>query len=195
MAAKTQIAKFGSAALDLASGRLKRARRLDSPNCDERPDPGDISLLVIHNISLPPDEFGGRWIDDLFTNRLDPKAHPYFAGIHHLRVSSHLFIDRRGRVTQYVPFGRRAWHAGVSSFEGRERCNDFSIGIEMEGCDTKPFTEKQYARLASVTRAILCAYPKITPKRITGHSDIAPGRKTDPGPHFDWARYKRELRP
>ena len=183
----------GSAPIALPQGWLQGARQLPSPNHDERPDPQDISLLVIHNISLPPDRFGGPWIDALFTNSLDPKAHPYFEGIKHLRVSSHLCIFRDGRVTQYVPFGRRAWHAGVSSYEGRERCNDFSIGIEMEGCDSKPFTARQYARLARVTRALLAAYPRLTPERITGHSDIAPGRKTDPGPCFEWVRYRAAL--
>ncbi len=183
----------GSAAILLPDGLLRGARQRPSPNQDPRPDPDDVSLLVIHNISLPPDRFGGPWIDALFTNSLDPKAHPYFETIHTLRVSSHLCIFRDGRVTQYVPFGRRAWHAGVSSFEGRERCNDFSIGIEMEGCDSKPFTAKQYARLARVTGALLAAYPRLTPERITGHSDIAPGRKTDPGPCFDWTRYRGAL--
>ena len=193
MTAKTQIRPTGSAALDPARGLLTRARQTPSPNCDERSDPADISLLVIHNISLPPDRFGGRWIEGLFLNRLDPAAHPYFATIHQLRVSAHCVIYRDGRVQQFVPFHRRAWHAGVSVFEGRERCNDFSIGIELEGCDTKPFTARQYRALARVTRALLRAYPRLTPARIAGHSDIAPGRKTDPGPHFDWPRFRREL--
>jgi AmpD protein len=182
----------GSPAIS-AQGWLAAARPLPSPNQDERTDPADISLLVIHNISLPPDRFGGPWIDALFTNRLDPKAHPYFETIHQLRVSAHLCIFRDGRATQYVPFVRRAWHAGVSSFQGRERCNDFSIGIELEGCDSKPFTAKQYARLVRVTRALLAAYPGLAPERIVGHSDIAPGRKTDPGPCFDWTRYRAAL--
>jgi AmpD protein len=173
---------------------LPRAHRLPSPNCDERPAAGDISLLVIHNISLPPDQFGGPWIDDLFLNRLDHSAHPYFEQLRELRVSAHCCIFRDGRLTQYVPFDRRAWHAGKSTFEGRERCNDFSIGIELEGCDTRPFTQAQYARLVRVTRVLLQAYPKLTRSRIVGHSDIAPGRKTDPGPHFDWARYRKDLR-
>jgi AmpD protein len=173
---------------------LPRVRRLPSPNCDERPPAADISLLVIHNISLPPDRFGGPWIDDLFLNRLDYDAHPYFEQLRELRVSAHCCIFRDGRLTQYVPFHRRAWHAGKSQYEGRERCNDFSIGIELEGCDTKPFTQAQYARLARVTRLLLGAYPKLTRSRIVGHSDIAPGRKTDPGSHFDWARYRRDLR-
>ena len=176
----------GSAAID-AEGWLRRARRLPSPNCDARPDPDDISLLVIHGISLPPGRFGGGWIDRLFTNTLDARAHPYFAQIATLRVSAHLLIDRRGRLTQYVPFARRAWHAGVSSFEGRERCNDFSIGIELEGTDTQPYTRRQYTRLVRCVHAIRARHPRITPARIVGHSDIAPGRKTDPGPAFDWA--------
>lgn len=176
-------------------GRLRGARQVPSPHCDDRPDAQDVSLLVIHNISLPPDRFGGRWIEDLFIGKLDGSAHPYFADIHHLKVAPHALIDRNGRLTQFVPLHRRAWHAGASSFGGRERCNDFSIGIELEGSDHKPFTEKQYRRLGSVTRLLMRLYPAITRSRIIGHSDIAPGRKTDPGPHFDWRRYKRELRP
>lgn len=194
MSRQTSPAPKGSRlCIDPASGLLSGARQLPSPNCDERPDPADISLLVIHNISLPPGRFGGPWIDRLFTNRLDPSAHPYFEGIKHLTVSAHLCIFRGGAVTQYVPFPRRAWHAGASNFEGRGRCNDFSIGIELEGSDDTPFTARQYARLATVTRLVLSAYPRITPARIAGHSDIAPGRKTDPGPLFDWARYRAAL--
>lgn len=182
-----------AAAVDAATGLLRGARYLASPNCDERPDARDISLLVIHNISLPPDQFGGPWIADLFMRRLDASAHPYFETLKDLKVSAHCVIYRNGQLTQFVPFHKRAWHAGVSSFQGRERCNDFSIGIEMEGCDSKPFTQKQYRRLIAVTRALMRAYPSITPQRITGHSDIAPGRKTDPGPHFDWTRFRRQL--
>lgn len=174
-------------------GRLLGVRYLESPNCDDRPADDDISLLVIHAISLPPDRFGGPWIDQLFTNRLEVTAHPYFQTIKDLRVSAHLLIRRGGGVVQYVPFGRRAWHAGVSSYDGRSRCNDFSIGIELEGCDTRPFTERQYRSLASVSRALLTAYPRISTQRIVGHSDIAPGRKTDPGPHFDWARFRKSV--
>ncbi len=181
--------------IHLPDGLLVGARQRPSPNCDERSDPDDISLLVIHNISLPPDRFGGPWIDALFTNTLDPAAHPYFETIKDLRVSAHLCVFRSGAVTQYVPFRRRAWHAGVSSFQGRERCNDFSIGIELEGCDTRPFTAKQYRSLQRVTRLLMQAYPRITSQRIAGHSDIAPGRKTDPGPHFDWPRFKGALPP
>lgn len=172
---------------------LARATRKPSPNYDARPDSADISLLVIHNISLPPDEFGGAWIDDLFLNRLDCDAHPYFERLRDLKVSAHCCIFRDGRLTQYVAFNQRAWHAGQSNYEGRERCNDFAIGIELEGCDTQPFTAAQYRRLTSVSRTLLKAYPKLSPHRIVGHSDIAPGRKTDPGPHFDWTRYRRSL--
>jgi len=172
-----------------AGGWLNRATRRPSPHRDLRPTDGDIDLLVIHNISLPPGEFGGPWIDDLFLGRLDANAHPYFAGIARVRVSTHLLIRRDGDRIQYVPFGERAWHAGVSCFEGRERCNDFSIGIELEGSDTDPFTPAQYQSLAAATRAILSAYPRIRPERIVGHSDIAPGRKTDPGPCFNWGLY------
>ncbi len=144
---------------------------------------------MIHSISLPPGEFGGPWIDDLFLSRLDPAAHPYFRAIAGVPVSAHLLIRRDGCCVQYVPFGERAWHAGASCFAGRERCNDFSIGIELEGSDDAPFEPAQYETLADVARALMAAYPGIRPDRIAGHSDIAPGRKTDPGPHFDWDRF------
>ena len=176
-----------------ATHRLSGARWLPSPNCDARPHPADVSLLVVHAISLPPGRFGGRWIDALFSNTLDPAAHPYFGRIRQLKVSSHLCLFRDGAVRQYVAFDRRAWHAGESAFEGRARCNDFSIGVELEGCDEQPFEARQYRRLAQVAGALMRAYPAITPARIVGHSDIAPGRKTDPGPHFDWARFHAEL--
>jgi AmpD protein len=177
-----------------ARGWLASARQSPSPNCDERPAGALVDLLVIHNISLPPGLFGGRWLDDLFLGRLDASAHPYFevaraAG----PVSAHLLIRRDGTTIQYVPFALRAWHAGRSSFEGRERCNDFSIGIELEGTDDTPFEAAQYAALTAATCAIVKRYPAIRPHRIVGHSDIAPGRKTDPGPHFDWARYLGSL--
>jgi len=178
--------------LDTATGLWSNATQLASPHCDARPT-DEVSLLVIHNISLPPAVFGGGFIDDLFLGRLDPEAHPYFAGIAHLKVSAHACIFRDGRVTQYVPTTQRAWHAGQSSFEGRSRCNDFSIGIELEGTDDEPFTDAQYETLTAMTRAILKVYLKITPKRIVGHSNIAPGRKTDPGPHFDWLRFRGSL--
>ena len=182
--------RFG---IDRATHRLRGARFRPSPNCDARPDPADVSLLVVHAISLPPGKFGGGFVDRLFANTLDPGAHPYFQEIRQLRVSSHLFVARTGAVTQYVPFDRRAWHAGESRFEGRTRCNDFSIGIELEGCDERPFEDRQYRRLAEIARLLLRAYPALTPARIVGHSDIAPGRKTDPGPHFDWLRLHAEL--
>lgn len=176
------------------AGWLRGVRRIESPNCDARPEATEISLLVIHAISLPPDRFGGPWIEQLFTNTLNLDAHPYFAGLRDLRVSAHLLIRRNGEATQYVSFDRRAWHAGVSQFEGRTRCNDFSIGIELEGCDSRPFTARQYAQLARLTRALLRHYPALSTSRIVAHSDIAPGRKTDPGPHFDWLRYRAALK-
>ncbi|MGA0806137.1 MAG: 1,6-anhydro-N-acetylmuramyl-L-alanine amidase AmpD [Pseudohongiellaceae bacterium] len=172
---------------------LDAALRVPSPNCSERPDAADISLLVIHNISLPPGEFGGPHIDELFCNRLDPAAHPYFAGICHLQVSAHLLIRRDGSVVQYVSFDRKAWHAGRSSFEGRADCNDYSIGIELEGSDDQPFSAAQYRALGAVTGTLLECYPRLHPARIAGHSDIAPGRKTDPGPCFDWQAYRSAL--
>lgn len=178
----------------LEDGWLTGVKRVPSPHCDARPDDESPSLLVIHNISLPPGEFGGPYIDQLFTATLDPAEHPYFQGISHLRVSAHCLIRRDGAVVQYVPFHQRAWHAGVSQFAGRERCNDFSIGIELEGTDTLPFTAEQYQQLARITQLLLDSYP-ITSQRITGHSDIAPTRKTDPGPAFDWQRYRQLIQP
>ncbi len=175
------------------AGWLAGVRRLASPNADERPEGVPVDLLIIHCISLPPGEFGGCWIDDLFCNRLDFDAHPYFHGLRGLRVSSHLLVRRDGRVTQYVPLHRRAWHAGASAWEGRGRCNDYSIGIELEGTETLGYSDAQYLALARLTREIRRAFPAITDKRIVGHSDVAPGRKTDPGPAFDWARLRSEL--
>lgn len=175
--------------------RLLGAAYRESPNHDARPQAEAPSLIVIHNISLPPDRYDAHpghpnqsYIDDLFLNRLDATADPYFAGIAALRVSAHLCLFRDGRIVQYVPFDRRAWHAGVSVWQGRSRVNDFSIGIEVEGSDTRPFEAEQYRRLAAIIRALHAAYPSLPPDAITGHSDIAPGRKTDPGPHFDWPR-------
>jgi AmpD protein len=176
----------------LSHGWLQEARHSPSPNFNERPEGCEINLLVIHNISLPPGEFGGSWIDDLFHNRLDPDAHPYFREIEGLVVSAHCLIRRDGEIIQYVPFDKRAWHAGQSSYCGIDNCNDFSIGIELEGTDEEPYTDAQYQSLALVTDAIRKSYPSITDERIVGHSDIAPGRKTDPGLAFDWHRY-REL--
>lgn len=171
------------------------ARRCLSPNQDSRPDDSQPELIVVHAISLPPGEFGGPFIEQLFCNQLNPEAHPYFVGIADLRVSAHALIDRVGQTTQFVPFDRRAWHAGVSSWRGRDRCNDFSIGIELEGCDERPFTTPQYVVLARMIRWLASRYPALARENaLAGHSDIAPGRKTDPGPHFDWARLEQCLR-
>lgn len=175
------------------AGWCQQARRVPSPHHNERAAPDDISLLVVHGISLPPGEFGGPFIDDLFMGRLDPEAHPYFAGIHRLRVSAHCLIRRDGELVQYVPFGARAWHAGVSSWQGREACNDFSIGIELEGTDETPYTDAQYFALVGLTRAISARYPAVTMEKIVGHCDIAPGRKTDPGESFQWSRFREML--
>ncbi len=174
---------------------LEGVRKVISPNCDERPESIDIDLLVIHSISLPPDEFGGDYIDHLFSNCLDAEQHPYFKEIATLRVSAHIMINRQGMLTQYVPFTQRAWHAGESEFEGRSQCNDYSIGIELEGCDSKDFTAEQYTALKNTTKALMQACPKITKNRITGHCHIAPNRKTDPGPQFDWDKYLSSLPP
>jgi len=171
-------------------GLLAGSRFVPSPNCDERPGNEEICLLVIHAISLPPGEFGGVAIEQLFMNRLDPLAHPYYREIAALRVSSHFLIDRGGAVIQYVPCGKRAWHAGVSRWRERERCNDFSIGIELEGCDEEPFANAQYQALAHLVNVLKRHYPI---QDIVGHCDIAPGRKTDPGPHFDWLRFLESL--
>lgn len=160
---------------------------MPSPNHDRRPGgDADIDLLVVHGISLPPGEYGGSHVDALFTNTLDPDAHPYFKQIEHLRVSSHLLIARDGQLTQYVPFTHRAWHAGESCFEGRERCNDYSIGIELEGEDDVAYEDVQYRQLAGIVNELMLCYPLITKRRVTGHSHIAPQRKTDPGSAFEW---------
>jgi AmpD protein len=169
-------------------GVVAAARQVSSPNCDERPSGVPVSLVVVHGISLPPGEFGGDAIERLFTNTLDPAAHPCFETIRDLRVSAHFLIRRDGALVQFVPAGKRAWHAGVSSWRGRERCNDFSIGIELEGTDERRYERAQYATLARLVRALRRRYPIRT---IAGHSDVAPGRKTDPGPHFDWSRVPR----
>ena len=162
--------------------------QLASPNFDARPDGAEVELLAIHNISLPPSEFGGNWIDDLFLNRLDPAAHPYFATIYTFEVSSHYLIRRNGAVTQYVSCNDRAWHAGASTWRGKSRCNDFAIGIELEGDDFSPFTDAQYLALQALNQAICARYPTIN--GVAGHSEIAPERKTDPGAYFDWARFE-----
>ena len=174
-----------SALID-ADGRHAGAVWVPSPNFDQRPENSRIELLVIHNISLPPGEFGGPWIDALFQNRLDPDAHPYFREIAALEVSAHFLIRRDGELRQYVSTDDRAWHAGVSRWKERERCNDFSIGVELEGADDVPFAEHQYECLAALTRALFERYGKLD---LAGHSDIAPERKTDPGPWFDWGRF------
>ncbi|MGZ0785255.1 1,6-anhydro-N-acetylmuramyl-L-alanine amidase AmpD [Pseudomonas sp. TKO26] len=178
--------------LDPATGWCHGVRHCPSVNFNERPA-GEISLLVIHNISLPPGQFGTGKVQEFFQNRLDVTEHPYFAGIADLRVSAHFLIERDGAVTQFVSCLDRAWHAGVSSFEGRDTCNDFSLGIELEGTDELPFTEAQYRSLNALTEQLQAVYSAITTQRICGHSDIAPGRKTDPGPAFDWARYRAAL--
>lgn len=173
---------------DIQAGVIEGARQVPSPNHDARPTGIVVDLLVVHGISLPPNEFGGNYIEQLFTNCLDPGAHPYFASICHQRVSAHALIRRDGSLVQFVNLNDRAWHAGASVFDGRSACNDFSIGIELEGADDVAYTPVQYQVLAQAARAIMRAYPAITPKRIAGHSDIAPGRKTDPGASFDWNR-------
>lgn len=160
-----------------------------SSHFNHRPNPKDISLLVIHNISLPPGQFGGDYIDDLFLGRLDCCADPYFGQLEGLRVSAHCMINRRGDVTQYVSFAERAWHAGLSVFEGRDNCNDYAIGIELEGTDNTAYTDQQYIALARLTKRLQQTFPLITRQRIVGHCDIAPIRKTDPGEAFDWSRY------
>jgi AmpD protein len=174
--------------LELENNRnwLANARRLMSPNCDARPEGCVIDLVVIHGISLPPGQYGGPYIDQLFTNALDADVHEYFREIRTLRVSAHLLINREGGITQYVPFSMRAWHAGESLFCGRAACNDFTIGIELEGCDETPYENAQYRALAEVVSTLQEHWPGITRERIVGHSDIAPERKTDPGPSFDW---------
>jgi AmpD protein len=180
--------------VELPDGLLSGARQCPSPYQDARPDGCVISLVVVHGISLPAREFGGPWIERLFCGTLDCAAHAGFAALAGLRVSAHFLIRRDGELIQYVPCAQRAWHAGVSLFEGRECCNDFSIGIELEGADEVAYEDIQYQRLAAVLRALMLAYPDITPARIVGHSDIAPGRKTDPGPAFDWPRLRALLR-
>lgn len=178
--------------VDMQTGLVQGVRYIPSPNCDDRPDGANIEVLVIHAISLPPGQFGGPGIEQLFSNRLNPDEHPYYKEIRGLEVSAHLLIRRDGNICQFVPLHRRAWHAGQSCCEGRNRVNDFSIGVELEGSDEVPFEDAQYRALTTLTRALMHAYPAITPARIYGHADISPGRKTDPGPCFDWQRYRRD---
>ena len=175
--------------IDAATGWLSAVVHCPSTHFNERPAGVDISLLVIHNISLPPGQFGTGCVQQFFLGSLDPAADPYFFGIADLRVSAHFLIERGGGITQFVSCLQRAWHAGQSCFAGRDNCNDFSIGIELEGTDDQPFTDAQYASLIALTRTLQQAFPLITRERITGHEHIAPGRKTDPGPCFDWSRY------
>lgn len=181
--------------IDVDSGWIHRVRKVLSPNCDRRPRGAGLELIVVHGISLPPGVYGGPYIDDLFTGNLDPTSHPYFASIASGRVSAHVLISRSGAVTQYVSFGERAWHAGESSYCGRRACNDFSVGIELEGADDSAYERVQYTRLAALVKALRKAYPALERADIVGHSDIAPGRKTDPGPTFDWDLLRRLTRP
>ncbi|AWE82333.1 TPA: 1,6-anhydro-N-acetylmuramyl-L-alanine amidase AmpD [Pseudomonas aeruginosa] len=178
---------------DSVTGWVRGVRHCPSPNFNLRPQGDAVSLLVIHNISLPPGQFGTGKVQAFFQNRLDPNEHPYFEEIRHLTVSAHFLIERDGAITQFVSCHDRAWHAGVSCFDGREACNDFSLGIELEGTDTEPYTDAQYTVLAGLTRLLRAAFPGITPERIQGHCDIAPERKTDPGEAFDWSRYRAGL--
>jgi N-acetyl-anhydromuramoyl-L-alanine amidase len=170
----------------VATGLMQGVRQVLSPHFDARPAGVEPDLIVMHGISLPPGNFGGPWIDRLFSGNLPREAHPYFAEISGMRVSTHLLVRRNGQLVQYVPFGKRAWHAGASEYQGRSACNDFSIGIEMEGADEVPYEGAQYDGAGAAIRALLEAYPKLSAGRIVGHSDVAPGRKTDPGPSFDW---------
>ena len=178
---------------DSTTGRINEARQLASPNCDDRPATSEPELIVVHGISLPPGEYGGPWIDQLFTNKLPPDSHPYFSEVADMRVSSHFLIRRDGELVQYVPLGRRAWHAGQSCYDGRESCNDFSVGIELEGVDTEPYEQLQYERLADLIKTLRNEVASLRDADIVGHSDIAPGRKTDPGEAFEWPLLKRLL--
>lgn len=180
--------------VDLKTGLLNSVTYIHSPNCDERPEGEVISLVVVHGISLPPGQFGGKGVEQLFTNQLNPSEDPYYQTIGHLKVSSHLFINRRGEITQFVPFDKRAWHAGVSHYQQRDKCNDFSIGIELEGTDQTPYTASQYHALRNVINALLQAYPTIPQEAVTGHEHIAPGRKTDPGPYFMWSAIRQGIK-
>ena len=177
-----------------SAGWLDPVNIVPSVNHNARPNGAEVSLLVVHNISLPPGQFGGGYVQQLFCNQLDCSAHPYFEQLKGLEVSAHCLIEREGAITQFVPFGARAWHAGVSEFNGRPNCNDFSIGIELEGTDDTPYTNAQYQALAAVAALLMQAYPAITPARMVGHSHIAPTRKTDPGPAFDWPRFMDSIK-
>ena len=173
---------------EIKNNLLTVATQLDSPHCNDRPPNTLIELVVIHGISLPPGKFGTGVIEDFFCGKLPFTTEPYYEPIKDLKVAAHLLISRQGKITQFVPFDRRAWHAGISTFAGKSGCNDFSIGIELEGTDHVPYEEIQYEQLTAVLQAIMSTYPVITRDRIVGHEDVAPGRKTDPGPSFDWSR-------
>lgn len=173
---------------------LSRVRARPSPNHSPRPDPGDVTLLVVHNISLPPGCYGTGLVEAFFLNELDVSGDPALADLAGVRVSAHLLIERSGRITQFVAFDRAAWHAGVSCWRRRHRCNDFSIGIELEGCDDDIYTAAQYRRLVQVTRALFHRYPRLSADAVVGHLEVAPGRKTDPGPEFDWSGYLQAIR-
>jgi AmpD protein len=188
-----RMQRTAAAEVDVGRGMLVGARELLSPNQDARPPGATIDLVVVHGISLPVGQYAGEWVERLFTNQLPPAAHPLFAEIAALRVSAHLYIRRSGACVQFVPFHARAWHAGASSWRGRGACNDYSVGIELEGTDTEPYAEVQYGRLAEVIAALCRAYPTLAPGAIAGHSDVAPLRKTDPGPVFDWGLLRARL--
>ena len=189
----TTTKKIITVKINTETGLVEDIDYIASPNCDERPNGADINLIVIHSISLPPGKYGEHWIEKFFTNQLPPDEHPYFEEIKDLKVSAHTLIKRDGSLQQFVPFSQRAWHAGQSCYEGRDSCNDFSIGIELEGTDDSDFEEIQYKSLARLVLSLESAYPNISQDRITGHSDIAPGRKLDPGTGFDWGKLKHLL--
>jgi AmpD protein len=179
--------------VDVKTGLLPEARQVPSPNCDDRPAGCEPELIIVHGISLPPGEYGGQWIEQLFTNRLNPADHPYFREIAEQKVSSHLLIRRDGELVQYVALLKRAWHAGTSCYKDRERCNDFSVGIELEGVDTVAYADIQYEVLCRTIDALRNAFPSLKRAPIVGHSDVAPDRKTDPGPAFDWQKLHARL--
>ncbi len=187
------IEPTGTVSSITAEGWLESARHVVSPNFDQRPSGADISLLVLHNISLPPGQYGGDHIERFFCNGLDASEHPYFREITHLKVSAHLLLRRDGGLIQFVSLLDRAWHAGRSCFEGRPECNDFSIGVELEGTDDEPYTPEQYTALVRLSQSLMAMFPAITPDRIVGHEHIAPERKTDPGPAFDWGYFLDHL--
>ena len=180
--------------INTKTGLIENVQYTASPNTDDRPADTDIDLVVIHSISLPPGEYGGSWIEKLFTNTLPADEHPYFKEIHQLKVSAHVLIYRNGSIQQFVPFHQRAWHAGQSCYEGSDDCNNFSIGIELEGTDDSAFEDIQYQQLAELINALDSSYDMINKNRLTGHSEIAPGRKSDPGSGFDWGKLKALLK-